>query len=497
MGSEQNRFLQPQQAPAPRLRAFVCVEIGANGLFHLQRKRWGGCWGGLSCFSKQKGGKRIVPASRIPEGNAVSNQANGPQAGGLPNQTTGIAPSLYAPPSSPASFSNSALPSTAQSPSCFLSANSPGGPSSTMYVTGPYAHETQLVSPPVFSTFTTEPSTAPLTPPPELAHLTTPSSPDVPYAHFLSSSANIKSTNKTSYIAANDLQATYSLYPGSPASTLRSPVSRTSGECLSSSFTEKEFPCQWNPSIPSQEPAYTKSESGRFIGLQAAGASKSRQDSNFFCPETFAQFYLDQSSFSHSGGRLSISRESDAYSNGGNGHQNRQSKICKPDAEELEAYRASFGFSADEIITTNHYVEISDVLEDSFSMTPLTSNKSVGNEHILTAPSKEGVETGKRREDFPSPQLGKAGLSHAEGMHSGVPGSYNILEDQVPQKRFGDVSGRSLPSTHILSDDEDIFSKMGAPRIGRKCHFGSSNSDAEIEYRRGRSLREERSWRES
>ncbi|KAK4428382.1 hypothetical protein Salat_1137800 [Sesamum alatum] len=158
MGSEQNRFLQPQQAPAPR------------------HKRWGGCLGGLSCFRKQKGGKRIVPASRIPDGNAVSNQPNGQQAGGLPNLTTGIAPSLFAPPSSPASFSHSALPSTAQSPSCFLSANSPGGPSSNMFVTGPYAHETQPVSPPVFSTFTTEPSTAPLTPPPELAHLTTPSS---------------------------------------------------------------------------------------------------------------------------------------------------------------------------------------------------------------------------------------------------------------------------------------------------------------------------------
>lgn len=123
--------------------------------------------GAFSCFGSQKGGKRIVPSSRIPEGNAAAAQPNGPQAGGMPNQATTLAPSLLAPPSSPASFSNSALPSTAQSPSCFLSlsANSPGDPSSTMFATGPYAHETQLVSPPVFSTFTTEPSTAPLTPP--------------------------------------------------------------------------------------------------------------------------------------------------------------------------------------------------------------------------------------------------------------------------------------------------------------------------------------------
>lgn len=351
----------------------------------------------------------------MPEGNPASNQPNGPQAVGLPNQTTGIAPSLYAPPSSPASFSNSALPSTAQSPSCFLSANSPGGPSSTMYVTGPYAHEMQLVSPPVFSTFTTEPSTAPLTPPPELAHLTTPSSPDVPYAHFLSSSANIKGTDKSSYFAANDLHATYSLYPGSPASALRSPISRT---------PEKEFTPQWSPSIPTKEPTYSKSGSGRFIGLDAGGASKLRQDSNFFCPETFAQFYLDQSSLSHSGGRLSISRESDAYSNGGNGHQNRPTKVSKPDPEELEAYRASFGFSADEIVTTAHYVEISNVSDDSFSMTPLTPDKSAAVENIFNTPTKVGLETGKRQE-------GDARLTHAEGNHSGVHGSYDNLEGKL------------------------------------------------------------------
>ncbi|CAI9763931.1 unnamed protein product [Fraxinus pennsylvanica] len=473
MGSEQTRFLQPQQPPAPR------------------RKRWAGCWGGLSCLGKQKGKKRIVPSSRMPEANALANQATGQQAGGLPNQTTGLTP----PPSSPASFSNSALPSTAQSPNCFLSANSPGGPSSTMYVTGPYAHETQLVSPPVFSTFTTEPSTAPLTPPPELAHLTTPSSPDVPYAHFLSSTLNLKSTDKTSYIASNDLQATYSLYPGSPASTLRSPISRMSSDNLSSSFPEREFPPQWDPSMSTQDTEFTNSDSARLLGLQPAGASKSRQDSNFFCPETFAQFYLDQSSFSHAGGRLSISKESDAYSNGGNGYQNRQNKTCKTDVEEIEAYRASFGFSADEVITTTHYVEISDVLEDSFRMTPFTSNKPVEEEHILTAPAVDGAKMEKTREEFSSPQYGKARLNDDEGTPSGLPGLCDGLKDQVPQRRLGDVSGRSTPGNHILSDDDCIFSESGSTRNGRKYNIGSSNSDAEVEYRRGRSLREARSLR--
>lgn len=438
---------------------------------------------GLSCFRIHKGGRRIVPASRISESNALINQTNGAQAGGLPNQTTGMALSLLAPPSSPASFSSSALPSTAQSPSCFLSANSPRGPSSTMFVTGPYAHETQLASPPVLSTFTTEPSTAPLTPPPELAHLTTPSSPDVPYARFLSSSSNFKSTNKTSYVTENYLQATYSLYPGSPAA-LRSPHSRTSDDCLSSSFNERECPAQPDPSVPSHEPAYTKSTSGRFLGLKAAGVSQSRQCSNFFCPETFAQFYQDQSSLPHSCGRLSISKESDPYSNGGTGHHNRSNRNCKSDADELESYRASFGFSADEIIITPHYVEISDVLEDSFSITPFSSSKSVGDEHILDATAKGlGV---KKQEDLASPQFSKSGLNHDDVMHSGVSGSDNSLEDEAPKQKR---SGRSFPSNQNLSDDEDIFSRMGTTRIGWKHHSGSSTSDAEIEYRRGRSLR--------
>ncbi|KAL0392292.1 UNVERIFIED_CONTAM: hypothetical protein Sradi_2452000 [Sesamum radiatum] len=63
---------------------------------------------------------------------------------------------------------------------------------------------------------------------------------------------------------------------------------------------------------------------------------------------------------------------------------------------------------------------------------------------------------------------------------------------QVSQKQSGD-SGRSRHINHNLSDEDDLFSKTGAPRIGRKYQFGSSNSDAEIEYRRGRSLREGRS----
>ncbi|KAF5739262.1 hypothetical protein HS088_TW12G00464 [Tripterygium wilfordii] len=462
MGSEQNRF--PQQE---------------------RRKRWGGCWSAFSCFGIQKGGKRIVPASRIPEGNALAGQPNGPQAAGLSNQATTLAPSLLAPPSSPASFSNSAIPSTAQSPSSFLSlsANSPGGPSSTMFTTGPYAHETQLVSPPVFSAFTTEPSTAPFTPPPELAHLTTPSSPDVPFAQFFTSSMNIKSSDKTGYIAANDLQGTYSLYSGSPASRLISPKSRTSGDCLSSSFPEREFPQRWDPSVSPQNGKYSRSGSGRRLGHEMSGPSVVSQDTNFFCPDTFARFYLDNNPpFPHTAGRLSVSKDSDTYSTGGNGCQNKPNKTPKQDVEELEAYRASFGFSADEIITTPQYVEISDVADDSFTMTPFSCNKSVLGGNMEPALVSERIQGQSMQTNLLSPGSIKS--------DSDFVGGRVFCEETKSIWQSGSISGFGVPSNHILNVEEDLFSNMSATKLSRKYHLGLSSSDAEIDYRRVRSLRE-------
>ncbi|KAJ3693070.1 hypothetical protein LUZ60_012165 [Juncus effusus] len=83
------------------------------------------------------------------------------------------------PPSSPAS-SLSLLQSEPNSINHSPSSAFSFGP----YSIGPFAHETQLVSPPVFST---EPSTAPFTPPPESVQLilTSPNSPEVPFARFL------------------------------------------------------------------------------------------------------------------------------------------------------------------------------------------------------------------------------------------------------------------------------------------------------------------------
>lgn len=400
----------------------------------------------MSCFGKQKGGKRIVPSSRITEANSLANR---PQVGAVNNNTTGQAPSLLAPPSSPASFSNtnSALPSTAPSPRCYLSANSPGDPSSTMFATGPYAHETQLVSPPVFSTFTTEPSTAPFTPPPELAHLTTPSSPDVPYARFLSS-VGMKSTEKSNNMGTSDLPSASSLYPESPANNnhLRSPSSRTNGD--------------FSPSPPSEGTLPSVADSSRTHG---AGTFKMPHDSNFFCPATFAEFY-DQSLFPHSGGRLSVSKESDAYSNAGSAHQSRHIKNFKQDADEIEAYRASFGFSADEIITTAQYVEISDVTDESFSMTPFAPDNSQGHENVQIVSDDKKTQA-----------------------HENVSTSQYDADD-LPDSHLKDKCSKKHPnnaSSHIVSEDEDIFSKMGNSRLCRKYPHGASSSDAEIEYRRG------------
>ncbi|XP_068653114.1 uncharacterized protein At1g76660-like isoform X2 [Aristolochia californica] len=470
-----------------------------------ERRRWVGCLAHLSCFGYQKRGKRIVPASRIPDGSPSANRANGPQPAGLPNQTTTITPSLLAPPSSPASFTNSALPSTAQSPSCFLSlsANSPGGPSN-MFATGPYAHETQLVSPPVFSTFTTEPSTAPLTPPPELAHLTTPSSPDVPFAQFLSSSMDLKASGKengipfmsSSYAGATDLQATYPLYLGSPASSLISPMSGASGDGLSSSFHDNEFPAQWGASVSGHvTPSYSRNRSSKLFALDSASSNNFMlsQDSSFFCPATSAQFYLDQAqqsfpSYAHCGGRLSLSRDSDVYSNGGNTHQGRHSKACIADAEEIEAYRASFGFSADEIITTPQYVEISDVMDDSFTMTPFPSNKPLVEEHLV---SEMPVLGEKMRQGAPQ--------SSSFDSKYGTLATLNCAEvDKEEAKPLADAcngsedtqSTKNGSSMVLRMSEEDLISKIGNIKMKRSQSAGLSMSDAEIDYRRGRSIRE-------
>lgn len=212
----------------------------------VPKRRWGSCWSLYWCFGSQKNSKRIGHAVLVPE--PVLPGAAVPAAENQAPSTAIVLP-FIAPPSSPASFLQSDPPSATQSPAGLLSltslsinAYSPGGPAS-IFAIGPYAYETQLVSPPVFSTFTTEPSTAPFTPPPESVQLTTPSSPEVPFAQLLTSSLDRTRRNSTGANQKFSLShcefQPYQAYPGSPGGNLISPGSVVSNSGTSSPFPDK------------------------------------------------------------------------------------------------------------------------------------------------------------------------------------------------------------------------------------------------------------------
>ncbi|CAL1375300.1 unnamed protein product [Linum trigynum] len=216
-------------------------EASAAAAASAQKKKWGGCWSIYSCFGYQRSRQRIGHAVFIPE---PRTSGSGNQAPTVENPNHQQPPPqvvhpFMAPPSSPASFIPSEPPSVTQSPAgkVSLSMYSPPGPSS-IFAIGPYAHETQLVSPPVFSTFNTEPSTAPFTPPPESVHLTnTPSSPEVPFAQLL----------ERFPLSHYEFQQRYQFHPGSPAGQLISPRSGISGSGASSPFPEGDFPAAGFP----------------------------------------------------------------------------------------------------------------------------------------------------------------------------------------------------------------------------------------------------------
>ncbi|KAI5073732.1 hypothetical protein GOP47_0011745 [Adiantum capillus-veneris] len=276
-----------------------------------EERRWKVYWARYWCFKSQKREKRIVPAAR-------SEGASG-SAREWPTAQAGLG---LVPPSSPASFVNS----TVQSPASFalslsaVSASmcSPGRPN-TMFTIGPYAHETQLVSPPVLSTFTTEPSTAPFTPPPELAHLTTPSSPDVPFAQYIRSSLEAKRATRetisplsTSNLASPcDTPVSYTptsrqYYLGSPVGRLVSPsLDYSAGEVIS---YEKHFP---NSSTyvrtVSSFPTYDPYASANFDGVPFA-AFFLPSDTNSKCEEQPSSLLVQPDSV-HEDGSSSLHKE--------------------------------------------------------------------------------------------------------------------------------------------------------------------------------------------
>lgn len=208
----------------------------------VQKRRWGSCWSIYWCFGSYKHNKRIGHAVLVSEPAAPGVVA--PISESRSHPSTIVLP-FIAPPSSPASFLQSDPPSATQSPAGLLSlaslsvhAHSSGG-TAPMFTIGPYAHETQLVSPPVFSTFTTEPSTACFTPPPEAVQMTTPSSPEVPFAQLLSSSLARNRRNSGPNLKYNLSQYEFQpyQYPGSPGGHIKSP-----GSAISTSGTSSPFP---------------------------------------------------------------------------------------------------------------------------------------------------------------------------------------------------------------------------------------------------------------
>ncbi|KAL8216705.1 hypothetical protein R6Q57_023542 [Mikania cordata] len=221
--------------------AIASAENRAPQSSSVQKRRWGGFWSISSCFGSQKQNKKIGHAVLVPEPRTETRTIENP------TQPSSVILPFVAPPSSPASFLQSEPPSATQSPGGFLSFTaaasgmySPSDPTN-MFAVGPYAHETQLVSPPVFSTYTTEPSTAPFTPPPELVHLTTPSSPEVPFARFLGSTNQNGEMGQKFSSSQHEFQL-YQLYPGSPMGQLISPGSVVSNSGTTSPFPDGEIP---------------------------------------------------------------------------------------------------------------------------------------------------------------------------------------------------------------------------------------------------------------
>ncbi|GMH08973.1 hypothetical protein Nepgr_010813 [Nepenthes gracilis] len=204
----------------------------------VQKKRWGSCWSTYWCFGSQKISKRVGHSALVPESTGHGRAV--PVVENLNHPTSVVLP-FIAPPSSPSYFLQSDPPNATHSPDGLLSftslsaaSNSPSGPAN-IFAAGPYAHETQLVSPPVFSAFTTEPSTAGVTPPPEPVQLTTPPSPEVPFAQLLTPSLN-RTRRNSGHNQKHPLSyyEFHQFYSGSPAGNLRSPGSANSASGTSS-----------------------------------------------------------------------------------------------------------------------------------------------------------------------------------------------------------------------------------------------------------------------
>ncbi|KAG2244720.1 hypothetical protein Bca52824_093452 [Brassica carinata] len=207
-----------------------------------QKKKWGRWWSLNSCFGSQKNNKRIGHAVLVPEPVGSGSAPVAPVQNSSSSSTSIFLP-FIAPPSSPASFLQSGPSSVSHTPhtgplSLTGNAYSRNEPASAFAI-GPYANETQPVTPPVDS--------AAYTPPPESGQVscaTTPSSPEVPFAQLLTSSLERARRNgcggvSRKFSAGHYEFRSHQVYPGSPGGggNLISP-----GSVVSNSGTSSPYP---------------------------------------------------------------------------------------------------------------------------------------------------------------------------------------------------------------------------------------------------------------
>ncbi|XP_062193448.1 uncharacterized protein At1g76660-like isoform X2 [Phragmites australis] len=178
-------------------------------VMQIKKRWWSRLKAKLQCFRPHGHPQRIADAvSTSPE---PTEQAAASSSSYYTRHAPQSSLAFVAPPPSPAS---SVLTSESPSPVVLLNTSSYSSPTASIFAIGPYAREPQqLVSPPAFSAGFTEPSTAPITPPPECLHLaTTPSSPEVPFARFLSPST----AEPEQHCGGTEGFHAYQLHPGSP-----------------------------------------------------------------------------------------------------------------------------------------------------------------------------------------------------------------------------------------------------------------------------------------
>ncbi|CAN8273905.1 unnamed protein product [Cochlearia groenlandica] len=169
--------------------AIVSAETRVQPSPHQKKRYWTRYCFLYSCFGSRKRNKRIGHEPYEPVTSSRPITMSQVHVSSTPHSSP---TSSFLDPSSSSSYYYYYATQTPPPPYGLYSRNE--HPSA--FVIGPYAHEAHLlVTPPVFSAFTTEPSTAPFTPPSEPAHATTssttttrPSSPEVPFAELLTSS---------------------------------------------------------------------------------------------------------------------------------------------------------------------------------------------------------------------------------------------------------------------------------------------------------------------